>query len=336
MTLPQLLEDCLCPSCGSEPARVVAAARDRLDPDDPARYTVVRCDACGLAYTRPRPTPSAMPSFYPASYSGGERRGLLDQAESLYRARQQREAARWLSELRPRRGRLLDVGCGRGDLLAVLQHEGWQAFGVEPSQQGAAAARARGIQVRCSRFEEHRDDEQYDVVVFSGVLEHLHDPLDSLRRARRALSPGGLVAVLYVPLFDSLQARALGSRWIALDLPRHLVHFESTTFPQFAARAGLRVTGRQDYSRRHNASQLVSSLLPSLQKHRLYQEEERSRAGRRTPGCLRPLGKRTAYALALAAARPVGRLEAALGLTPMRSYFLEPAPRAPAGVGATP
>lgn len=287
-----------------------------------------------MAYTRPRPTPSAIASFYPPSYSGGGRSGLLEQAESLYRARQQREAARWLSQLRPRRGRLLDVGCGRGDLLAVLQDEGWQAFGVEPSQQGAAAARARGIQVRCSRFEEHDDDEQYDVVVFSGVLEHLHDPLDSLRRARRVLSPGGLVAVLYVPLLDSPQARAFGSRWVALDLPRHLVHFESTTFPRCAARAGLHVTYRQDYSRRHNAAQLVSSLRPSLQKHRLYQEEARARSGRQAPWTLGPLGKRMVYALALAAAKPVARLEAALGLTPMRSYFLEPAPQVPAGPGA--
>jgi len=327
-TLPDPLEDCPCPSCGSEPARAVVVAGDRLDPHDRALYTVVRCLFCGLAYTRPRPSPLAIAGFYPPSYSGGGRAGLLEQIESRYREHQQREAARWLSEGRPQRGRLLDVGCGRGDLLQVLRNDGWQAFGVEPAQQGAAAARARGIQVRCTRFEELSEDDRYDVVVFSGVLEHLHDPLGALRKALRVLSPGGLVAVLYVPLLDSPQARALRERWVALDLPRHLVHFESATFPRFAERAGLRVTHRRDYSRRHNASQLVSSLLPSLQKHRLYQEEARSQAGRYLHLGLGPVGKRITYALALTAARPLSRVEAALGFTPMRSYFLEPAPRA--------
>ena len=267
-------EDAPCPMCGGAAARIVDRARDRLRPDDPALHAVVRCDACGLAYTRPRPTAAAMGGFYPPTYSGLGRRRLLDSIEAAYRARQQREAVRWLAELRPGRGRLLDVGCGRGDLLLALRGDGWEASGLEPSPEGVAAARARGLDVTRGRFEQLDPAlGRYDVIVFAGVLEHLHDPLGSLRRAPASLAPGGLVAVLYLPLLDSPQARLFGDRWLALDLPRHLTHFESTTFPSFVARAGLRIAATRDYSRRHNASQLVCSLFPSLQKHRLYQAE---------------------------------------------------------------
>lgn len=318
-------EDAPCPLCGGEAARVAARAADRLTPDDGTLYTVVRCDACGLAYTRPRPTPQAIGRFYPSSYSGGDRRGLLDRAEAAYRALQQREAVRWLAGLRPRRGRLLDVGCGRGDLLLALRRDGWSTTGLEPSPEAVAAARERGLDVTQGRFEELEPESGvYDVIVFSGVLEHLHDPLGSLRQARTLLAPGGLVAVLYLPLLDSPQARLFGHRWLALDLPRHLTHFESTTFPRFAAKAGLRIAHQRDYSRRHNASQLVGSLLPALQKHRLYEAEARETGADGAAAALAPLAKRVAYAGALVAARPVSRLEAAAHLTPMRSYFLEP------------
>ncbi len=319
-------EDVLCPLCGGTAARIVGRAPDRLRPDDPTLHTVVRCDACGLAYTRPRPTAAAIGGFYPPTYSGLERRGLLDGIEAAYRARQQREAVRWLAELRPSRGRLLDVGCGRGDLLLALRGDGWEACGLEPSPEAVAAARARGLDVDRGRFEQLDPAlERYDIVVLSGVLEHLHDPLGSLRRARALLAPGALVAVLYLPLLDSPQARAFGGRWLALDLPRHLTHFESTTFPRFVARAGLRIAATRDYSRRHNASQLVGSLFPGLQKHRLYQAEAADGGRRSMSAALTPVAKRAAYAGALTAARPVSRLEAALQLTPMRSYFLEPA-----------
>jgi hypothetical protein len=120
----------------------------------------------------------------------------------------------------PLRGRLLDVGCGTGDLL--------------------------------------------DAVVFSGVLEHLHDPVAAPCRARALLVPGGLVAVLFLPMLDSPEARLLGPRWMALDLPRHLTHSEQITFTEMATKAGLDVAGRETYSRRHNPAQLVGSLAPRL------------------------------------------------------------------------
>jgi SAM-dependent methyltransferase len=220
--------------------------------------------------------------------------------------------------VRPRRGLLLDVGCGAGDLLCALQADGWRVRGVEPGPAGVAVARSRGLDVEQGRFEEageRLDGRRYDAVVLSGVVEHLHDPVGALRRARMLLAPGGVVAVLYVPLLDSLEAGLFGTTWLALDLPRHLTHFDKESFVNVAAAAGLEVERVEPYSRRHSAATLVASLAPSLQKHRFYQEE-----GRRPRLAL--AARKALWFAAIVMARPFARAMAAAGCEGQRSYFL--------------
>jgi len=320
-----------CPLCGGSRARIVVRAGDRLTPELPDLFTVVRCQECGLAYQRPRPEAEAAGRFYPDSYTGGGRSGRVEALEAAYRRRQHGEVARWLAARRPARGRVLDVGCGAGDLLVALRADGWSARGVEPSPPGAEQARDKhGLDVVTGRFEEvDLPEHSFDVIVFSGVLEHVHDPLGSLRRAPALLAPGGLVAVLFLPMLDSPEARLFGPRWLALDLPRHLTHFEDTTFAVLAAKAGLEIVGRETYSRRHSAAQLVGSLAPGLQKHRFYRAESRESSSAGIASRLTPLAKRAAFLAATTAAKPVARLASAAGAPSVCSYFLEP----PAGNG---
>ena len=323
---PEGFEDAPCPLCGGDDASVVVRATDRLSSGDPRTYTVVRCRHCGLGYLRPRPAPETAGSFYPDSYTGGGRSGLVETLEAAYRRRQHREVVDWLAARRPSRGLALDVGCGAGDLLVALREDGWRVQGLEPSPRGAEQARQmHGLDVATGRFETvDLPAGAYDVVIFSGVLEHLHDPLGALRRARALLAPGGSVAVLFLPMLDSPEARIFGARWLALDLPRHLTHFDDVTFAVMAARAGLDIVARESYSRRHSAAQLVGSLAPGLQKHRFYAAEAAAGQARLTTR-LAPLARRAAFLAAATAARPAARLAAAAGAAPLRSYFLAPA-----------
>ena len=63
----------------------------------------------------------------------------------------------------------------------------------------------------------------WSAVIFWHSLEHLRQPVRALRHAADLLVPGG-VLIIAVPNAASLQARLFGDRWLALDLPRHLVH----------------------------------------------------------------------------------------------------------------
>jgi SAM-dependent methyltransferase len=205
-----------------------------------------------------------------------------------------------------------------------LRADGWGVSGVEPAPPAAELARRRhGLDVQTGRFEDARFAESFDVITLAGVLEHLHDPLAAMQRARSLLRPGGLVAVLFLPRLDADEARRFGPRWLALDLPRHLTHFDEASFLRLAHRAALRIVHREPYSVRHSAAQLVGSLAPSLQKHRFYLSETGGGTANGWSARFAPSARRATFLALTTAVRPWCRWEAARGREAVCSYFLE-------------
>jgi SAM-dependent methyltransferase len=130
-----------------------------------------------------------------------------------------------------RKGRLLEVGCGRGELLEGARDAGWSVSGVEMTPDFAAAAAARGIVVEQGPVETAELLEQkFDVILFAAILEHVYRPLDVLRRARRALPPGGLIFIA-VPNEASLAMR-LGNTYMRARGRDWSINL-SPTFPPF-------------------------------------------------------------------------------------------------------
>ncbi len=212
--------DARCAWCG-------AAAR-------PSGARLAVCDVCGSATTYPPPDDAELRSAYDGSYrpesgrfsGGGDRvlrytRGLL---------------ARRLDRLAPP-GPILDVGSGEGALLAALISRGREAVGLE---QGEVAARSRFDvrNVEIVDFDERAGE--WAAVVFWHALEHLRDPRAAVRRACSLLAPSGLL-IIAVPNRASWQARWLGDRWLALDLPRHLVHLPASALVEGVRECGLTI-----------------------------------------------------------------------------------------------
>ena len=95
----------------------------------------------------------------------------------------------------PGEGRLLDVGCGTGDLVRAAGDLGLAAIGVEPDPEMAALAGARlGADVAVAGLPElpHADD-GFDVVLANFVLNHVDDPRAGARELARVTAPGGVV-----------------------------------------------------------------------------------------------------------------------------------------------
>ncbi len=137
--------------------------------------------------------------------------------------------------------RLLDVGCGRGDYLALMREAGWHTAGVEPSAAAVAVARERGLAVVHGTLPDAGyPDASFDVVTFADVLEHVPDPLETLVEAARVLKLGGQV-LIFAPNVKSWECRLFGPHWFSLDAPRHLSHFAPATLAALLARAGLEV-----------------------------------------------------------------------------------------------
>jgi SAM-dependent methyltransferase len=127
-------------------------------------------------------------------------------------------------------GPVLDVGAGDGTLVEAFVRRGREAVGLEPH--------ASGPHIRNAEIEEMSGT--WAAVIFWHSLEHLRRPAGALSHAAGLLVPGGRL-VLAVPNAASLQARAFGDRWFALDLPRHLVHLSPAPLLSKIGDMGLRI-----------------------------------------------------------------------------------------------
>lgn len=94
--------------------------------------------------------------------------------------------------------RVLDIGCGSGQLLAYLAAEGFVASGADPASRMVELARehAPGADVRLGGFEALPFPEgAFDAVIAVNSLQFSHDPIAALRGASRLLAPGGAIGI---------------------------------------------------------------------------------------------------------------------------------------------
>jgi len=170
-----------------------------------------------------------MGQFYPEEYGPHRLEGHHPQRKS--------RRFRFLKDLSP--GRILDVGCGNGDDLIRLKSNGWALYGVEPNPYAAAHARRVGIEVFSGPIEQAPFPESsFKVITLFHSLEHVHDPVLTLRQVARLLAPNGLVLVR-TPNVASLNFRLFGIHWHGLEIPRHLYWFDPHCLRLLAERAGL-------------------------------------------------------------------------------------------------
>src|SRR3989338_7593713 len=133
---------------------------------------IVRCMSCGFVYAIPKePVDSII-------------RDYVDMADPEYiseekgRRRQAQAILRFIAQSKMPPGRMLDIGCGPGFLLAEAAAQGWRAQGVDLSTWASDTARERfGIEVFRGELHDARfPDKNFDVIVMNDVIEHLEDP----------------------------------------------------------------------------------------------------------------------------------------------------------------
>jgi SAM-dependent methyltransferase len=188
----------------------------------------IRCRACGTATTDPWPSPAELDAAYSGWYrpDAGRFSGLGDRLLRRTRA----TLAQRIDRIAPP-GPVLDVGAGDGALLAALRARGRDAVGLEREPSGPGM---RGGDVAA------QEQGTWAAVIFWHSLEHLPEPGAAVESVAALLLPGG-VAIVAVPNAASLQARLFGDRWLALDLPRHLVHLTAASLLSKLGAAGLAV-----------------------------------------------------------------------------------------------
>jgi len=139
-------------------------------------------------------------------------------------------------------GKMLDIGCGKGRNVPKYKNIGWKISGIEPSKAVAfKTSHDMGIEVICGDFETiDLSKKSFDAVLMIDVLEHLHNPLESLKKVSSLLKTNG-VAIVRLPNIDSLEFRLLKNDWRFIDAPNHLYHFSPQTLKKLLKESGFKI-----------------------------------------------------------------------------------------------
>jgi len=213
---------------------------------------IVRCNRCGLMYANPRKE-----ADHVEIESWPDDPGFDVETERPQRFEKERlqvsdlnGSRAFLNRLHPSRGTLVEVGSSLGFLLASFRNDGWEVMGVEPDRNAARyAAHRLGIKTINSTLElAGLIDQSVDAVVMLHVIEHVPDPVGTLREIFRILKRGGHV-VLETPRYDTLMFRVLGRRERSLSCDGHIFFFTTETLHKAYSAAGFELV-RLDYTGR--------------------------------------------------------------------------------------
>jgi 2-polyprenyl-3-methyl-5-hydroxy-6-metoxy-1,4-benzoquinol methylase len=243
-----------CSYCGSSQRKLAYSnVKDWTFNSAPGAWTYWDCISCDSLYLDPRPTRSTIGLAYSTYYThiGTDRVSILSSAkarlrnEYLSKILDTRIEPRlhlpqvldgilslvskrvvipfgWLTIAGLPKGRFIDVGCGAGLTVNLAKQLGWCAIGLEIDPSAVRAARQIGLDILEGDYNRLGDFEnQFDCIMCSHVLEHVHDPRDLLRKLKAAIRPGG-VLLLTLPNSLSVVRRHFGVNWRGLEAPRHL------------------------------------------------------------------------------------------------------------------
>ena len=229
-----------CPVCrGTAFRRVTRAWDDRYG--YPGTFEILECAECGHAFLKgafsgaelgnlysnfyPRST-FDLSAFEPYGETGGFKSWLAGDKSAPFR---------WV----PPNVRVLDIGCGFGESLGYYQSRGCDAYGVEADENIRRVADKFGYKVHVGLFDPDVYEENFfDYVTMGQVIEHVTDPVETLRGVRRILKPGG-TAILSTPNRSGWGAGLFGARWAHWHAPYHLQLFSLASMGVAAGKAGL-------------------------------------------------------------------------------------------------
>jgi SAM-dependent methyltransferase len=213
-----------CVACGSTAARELGIKNE---------LAIVSCRECQTLYTPYSPWYSSE-YFYLGYYLKPE------EVETPAFVKTRLEEI--VGEFAPYRetNRLLDLGCGAGDLLQTARKHGWQAQGIDVSSHAAQHVREFGFEVFAGELQVAEFPAgHFDVVTAAELIEHVFEPRALVREVARILRPGGIFW-LTSPHARGLSARLLGLKWQCIWPPEHLQLFSIAGLKALLREAGFR------------------------------------------------------------------------------------------------
>lgn len=218
-----------CPWCESENTQTHLWLKDEFLTNED--FQIQECLKCGLLFTLPRLKPDETKKYYqsPEYYSHQENKtGFVPKLYEKVKTVNLKHKYT-LATSGKRAGTALDIGCGTGDFLQIMENNNWKCIGIEPTENARAIAENRiAAEILWPQEQEKLSDESFDVITMWHVLEHVEDLRWQVKQLVRLTKPGGRI-ILALPNYKSYDAEFYKEKWAAYDVPRHLNHFNQNT-----------------------------------------------------------------------------------------------------------
>ncbi len=218
-----------CPLCGGEYSHLY----------DLSHTEVVRClsNDCGLVFAKSQPSVEDLNKLYNTF--------LYPEGDSTTRSapKPNSDKSKFLQhfdmldkKLTLVGKKVLDYGCGIGNFLEIARDGGVaEAMGIELNDRAREWASNKGF-----RVEKGIDDYEsgiFDLVYMNDVIEHLRDPVASLKEIDRLLAPNGTIFVITINV-GGLKARLLKEKWDMIVEATHLYYYDRKSLRRTLVEAG--------------------------------------------------------------------------------------------------
>ena len=195
-------------------------------------------DELDMLITHPQPSLEKLPSYYESidyiSHTDGNK-SLFEKTYQIVKGIALKNKLKLINS-QSQKGKILDIGTGVGDFLAVAKKDRWEVFGTEPSEKAKTIAKTKGVPFveNLSELENH----SFDIITMWHVLEHVPDLENQIKELKRLLKTDGTLIVA-VPNFKSFDAKYYNEFWAAYDVPIHFWHFSKTAIKKLFAKEDL-------------------------------------------------------------------------------------------------
>lgn len=225
-----------CPYCGSLQSRKEFLLNG---------FNHVECTECQTLYVTPRLKNSSIEELYSDEYySEFYQNSMLPAFETRKEKIGKRKFNQVIELSRLNSGRVLDIGCGIGEVSDVFLDNGWETHVTEMNNRAHQWLLTRNHhEVFHGTFDDYQTTEKFDVIMAWGVVEHVVDPHQFLSKVKKLLKPGGLF-VSEVPhgnclLVDYSRNTGLDPERILMG-EQHIVLYSKKAYEQIHMKAGLK------------------------------------------------------------------------------------------------
>jgi 2-polyprenyl-3-methyl-5-hydroxy-6-metoxy-1,4-benzoquinol methylase len=198
---------------------------------DAEPFNTVKCSDCNLVFVNKRLSNQGRKKYYENYYVA------VHQAvpDAKVRDKMYRLEFEFINK-HIQNGKVLDVGCSGGDFLQYFSEVGFECYGVEPGKTAAKIAKEKiGENIFHSDLCESNFEEQFDLIVFRGTIEHIPNAKQTLEKAVSLLTrnSNSFIYITSTPNIECISTKIFETNWTQHQPEGHIYHFSKKHFDDF-------------------------------------------------------------------------------------------------------